>query len=103
MTVCLSFCATAPRVIAGLGFWFVLDEEFQMRVLESILDLCEESSWDFQAVPSAEAADILSELVRGSALRPFCLITHMHTAVCTTYYTPRVTRAFQFAQGGRGI
>jgi len=45
------------------GMWFVLDQDYQMKVLSYILRFFDENSWKFDCVQKVETISALSELV----------------------------------------
>jgi len=45
------------------GMWFVLDQDYQMKVLSFILRFFDENSWKFDCVKKSETVIALSELV----------------------------------------
>jgi len=45
------------------GMWFILDQDYQMKVLSYVLRFFDENSWKFDCVLKAETVSALSELV----------------------------------------
>jgi len=45
------------------GMWYILDQDYQMKVLSYILRFFDENSWKFDCVEKAETVTALSELV----------------------------------------
>jgi len=45
------------------GMWYILDQDYQMKVLSYILRFFDENSWKFDCVGKAETVSALSELV----------------------------------------
>jgi len=51
------------------GMWFILDQDYQMKVLSYILRFFDENSWKFDCVQKAETVEAISDLVPSEVVR----------------------------------